>query len=271
MFKKIVLIFILFTSSSLMFGQDKIADTSIYAAIYKFTYQQDSTNIKSKRAEKMVLLIGKKYSLFQSENNRFNDSLFNKLSKNYKNNAQLAVDRALTSRKRTRFKYKIIKTPNNILVFNKIVTDKFIYEENTKLKWNIEKETKQINNYLCQRAVTSYAGRNYIAWFTNEIPINDGPYKFRGLPGLIIKIYDTKMQYIFELLSFEKYSTNFEVELKKAQKVSKKEYFKAYNNFKNNIVAQLEIRGIYLDKAGAANAKMRVKKTMNNQIELSIK
>ncbi len=44
-----------------------------------------------------------------------------------------------------------------------------------------------------------------MAWYTTEIPINDGPYKFFGLPGLIIKLYDEKEHYVFEMTKLERY------------------------------------------------------------------
>ena len=42
-------------------------------------------------------------------------------------------------------------------------------------------------------------GRKWTAWFTTEIPIQDGPYKFRGLPGLIVKIEDETKSHCFAL------------------------------------------------------------------------
>lgn len=73
----------------------------------------------------------------------------------------------------------------------------FIYEEAPDFKWQIENEEKKILNYDCKVAKTSYGGRNYTAYFTSEIPIQDGPYKFKGLPGLILEIFDEKMDHHF--------------------------------------------------------------------------
>lgn len=41
----------------------------------------------------------------------------------------------------------------------------------------------------------------WTAWFTTELPISDGPYKFHGLPGLILKIYDKTNTYSFDIIS----------------------------------------------------------------------
>jgi GLPGLI family protein len=55
----------------------------------------------------------------------------------------------------------------------------------------------------CKLAATSFAGREYFAWFTPEIPISDGPYKFSGLPGLIVSVSDVEKQHRFELMSIQ--------------------------------------------------------------------
>lgn len=59
-----------------------------------------------------------------------------------------------------------------------------------EINWNILSEKKQIGNFTCTKATTSFRGRNYIAWFTNEIPLPYGPWKLQGLPGLILEAYN---------------------------------------------------------------------------------
>jgi len=58
--------------------------------------------------------------------------------------------------------------------------------------------------YLCHKATTRFRGRDYIAWYTEEIPFPYGPFKFGGLPGLIACIYDTQREHIYTLVGFEK-------------------------------------------------------------------
>lgn len=76
------------------------------------------------------------------------------------------------------------------------------------LEWNFSyEETYSIMGYDCRKAAAEFAGRNYTAWFTPEIPLPFGPYKFGGLPGLILKLEDSERQYIWEAVGFERDNT----------------------------------------------------------------
>lgn len=83
-------------------------------------------------------------------------------------------------------------------------------EKTPSIKWEITDEMKKIGSYTCQKATTKFRGRDYIAWFTNEIPIQSGPWKLQGLPGLILIAYDTNrvVQFIFSSISETDYKIN---------------------------------------------------------------
>lgn len=65
----------------------------------------------------------------------------------------------------------------------------FVEDSLFLMKWKITKESKQILGYKCKSATTTFRGRSYTAFYTEKIPIPDGPWKFGGLPGLILEIY----------------------------------------------------------------------------------
>ncbi len=73
-----------------------------------------------------------------------------------------------------------------------------------KINWTILPETKNIEGFKAQKATTQFGGRNWIAWFTNDIQLQDGPYKFCGLPGLILNIEDEDETHIFKLVGSQK-------------------------------------------------------------------
>lgn len=60
------------------------------------------------------------------------------------------------------------------------------------LEWKMLPETEMIGEYPCMTATTSFRGREWKVWFTPELPVNFGPWKLDGLPGLILKVQDSR-------------------------------------------------------------------------------
>ena len=73
-----------------------------------------------------------------------------------------------------------------------------------KLKWKLCDERKKVLDYDCQKATCTFRGRDYEAWFAEGIHVSFGPWKFGGLPGLILEIADTKNEYHFIATGIEK-------------------------------------------------------------------
>ena len=63
-------------------------------------------------------------------------------------------------------------------------------EPDVSQQWELGNDTMYIMGYLCHVAKCFWRGRYYQAWYAEDIPISDGPYKFHGLPGLIMRIED---------------------------------------------------------------------------------
>ena len=111
----------------------------------------------------------------------------------------------------------------------------FEYEELfDSFNWQITAETDTINNYICQKAICDFGGRTWVAWFTTEIPISDGPYKFCGLPGLILNIADTENHYSYKFLSIEEPSGSMVVYkvIEDVTKTTKKDFYKLQDKLK---------------------------------------
>ena len=71
------------------------------------------------------------------------------------------------------------------------------------INWQLLDSSKSIKGLICQKAEGDFRGRHYTAWFTNKIPVPDGPWKLCGLPGLILEAYDEKKHFIFECISLD--------------------------------------------------------------------
>ena len=87
--------------------------------------------------------------------------------------------------------------------------------ENIVVDWKIHEDTLTVMDYLCQRATTSFRGRDYEVWFAPEIPINDGPWKLYGLPGLILKVRDSEDLFSFLAIGLEKIKDDKEISIQK--------------------------------------------------------
>lgn len=197
---------------SAILGQS-VDDTFEYRAIYELTYHPDSTNLEDVRKEEFLLYRGNKLSIFASKGRIMRDSLTANTSLQGMGTINVAERAAKT---KTDFGYVIFKDfPEGKISYTyKILRDHLRYEENRDLfSWEILPETKEMSGYAAQKAITSFGGRDYVAWFTPEIPISDGPYKFHGLPGLILEIGDTQQHYNFTLTIFESFKNPSLVEL----------------------------------------------------------
>lgn len=73
-----------------------------------------------------------------------------------------------------------------------------------ELKIELINEFKKINDYNCQKAIIKDEYRIFEVWFTNEIDINDGPWKLKGVPGLILYAESLDRRHEFILSSIKK-------------------------------------------------------------------
>ncbi|MBQ2361513.1 MAG: GLPGLI family protein, partial [Prevotella sp.] len=69
----------------------------------------------------------------------------------------------------------------------------------------------EIIGYSCHLATTTYRGRKWFAWYTDDIPLSYGPWKLAGLPGLILRAYDDEHQYQFETTGLKQYDASAKI------------------------------------------------------------
>lgn len=178
--KRFTLIFVLLYS--IAFSQNK---SFIYELKYKPNPDKDST-----AKENFILDINGNRSMFRTVEDKKQDSTYYSgsnstfMSTSFKD--LLAVSKDLKKRETNKF----------IIDFQKLFTIKVEGE----LDWKIENDIKEISGMKMQKALTAYGGRKWIAWFTNEIPLHEGPYIFHGLPGLIIEVSDVENNFHFSLI-----------------------------------------------------------------------
>lgn len=129
--------------------------------------------------------------------------------------------------------YRDLSTGNliNCGLIPEIRNTMFRYDETLpEMNWELTGESEEVAGYVCQKAVTKYAGRVWAVWFSPEVPVDCGLWKFNGLPGLIMKAADSKEEYVFTLTSMEQKQENITRYPQREKIVSRKEYRKAEKN-----------------------------------------
>ena len=81
-------------------------------------------------------------------------------------------------------------------------------EEWPLMKWELVDEHQTILGHKCQKATCRFRGRDFEAWFATSVPVKGGPWKFGGLPGCILKVYDKDKIYVWEAVAIERGTFN---------------------------------------------------------------
>lgn len=181
-----------------LFIQNVSAQTNRF--VYQVTMKPDAENKTDIKTENAYLDISPEKSLFYSENRIKRDSIMQKAFQS--GGGRASINRDQMEGLRTNISYSIEKDKTHQKTYfkDRIGRDMYSYEEDRPLNWKIESETRKIGEYKVQKAETDFGGRKWTAWFTTDLPYQDGPYKFGGLPGLIVKVEDDKGDYSFDLM-----------------------------------------------------------------------
>ena len=173
---------------------------------YEYKFVPDSTNKSDIKKELMLLEVLPKFSKFYSEEVFKSDSIalaaYEKEMKmtgsvNVKSNDRKGLVRNIVIKESPDFKTFLI---------TRIGQSKLKVLDDRKFNWKILREKEKIGEFDTQKAETEMYGRKWFAWFTSDIPIQEGPYKFHGLPGLIVKIEDQTKSHLYELKAIKKLS-----------------------------------------------------------------
>ena len=212
---KLIVFLLLFTSFSLS-AQNK-TDSSVYLCKYSFSWQKDTSKIFSKSFDVMHLEIGKSSSTFYSYHHflgyqNFMEDLKERKSLDYiTSNSSRYYKNSETEIIVHDFDKKEFKVFDRLGDKNAVT---YCYSDPVETpSWHLTQDTLTILNQLCQRATTTFKGRDYIAWFAPDIPISQGPWQFTGLPGLILRVHDSKNHISFDATEIGSSTTRHAAEI----------------------------------------------------------
>lgn len=200
---------------------------------YRVTYSLDTAQHGQRKNEDLYLYTSTDYSVFTNYNRLEEARQLRKLQAQYPNRTlKVNFDHRSHNLSFDKTFYKNLKT-EQILTMATLGDNIYFYPEPERLVWDIEVEKRQFYGFTTQKATTHYAGRDYVAWFTTELPFQDGPYRFAGLPGLIVKLYDTNNDYHFKFESIQKTDTLTWQIKQPVTAIAKATYFKKRNAYLN--------------------------------------
>lgn len=205
------------------------AQTPKDSAYLQVTYLEDYVStLGTKNFDELVLNVGKTSSMFFS---KYEDRKLSVKDSIFSHGGGLYDYRALVGELLSGQSYHVYKNvPQGRLSYSDIFIEAFFYEEQfEKPVWELVGEKKQIQGYSCSKAITKFRGRTWTVWYTNEIPIPEGPWKLCGLSGLILDAIDAESLYHFYCVGIKQLSTKIPIQIRKQmyRKCLKADFYKS--------------------------------------------
>ncbi|MCW3161087.1 GLPGLI family protein [Chryseobacterium oryctis] len=248
-----------------------IAQAQINRFFYDYQFIPDSNNKEDVKKEMMLLDIDKNGSTYYSRDKFVSDSTsMAELQKQIKGGSgNININRRENA---GQVSYKVTKSYPDFktYLFTKVSMDQYKVKEDQKPEWKILSDKQKVGEYNAQKAITNFGGREWVAWFSTDIPFQDGPYKFYGLPGLIVKLEDVTGSHVMTLVGnkkIEAVATQSEMELPgnvrimgmggKELEVTKDQYKKAWKAYVNDPTKNM--REMMMRNGGEGNARVSFK------------
>lgn len=245
------------------------ANAQINRFFYEYKYIPDSNDKTDVKKDMMLLDIDKNGSTYYSHEKFIADSTSKaEIEKQLKGG--FGENISITKREGSgTVSFKVTKQYPDFktYLFRSISTDQYKIAEDKKPEWKILPDKQKIGEYNAQKATTSFGGREWTAWFSTDIPFQDGPYKFYGLPGLIVKIEDNTGSHIMTLVGNKKMAaaapstdTKLPENIRmigiggKEIEVTKEQFKKAWKAYVND--PSKNMREMLMRTSGDSNTKM---------------
>ncbi len=162
------------------------ADPVIVKAKYKVTYSRDDKKLVDDICE---LDITKSGSYFYSQGLIAQIELINAKTLHAKQ-ANEVVRFTASDLRRDLFPFTTIKNYRQRIAIEiqRIGIEYLAHVRDTlnSKPWNILREEKKIGTLRAQEAIQDRKGNRITAWFCKDLPFQDGPMYYNGLPGLIV-------------------------------------------------------------------------------------
>ena len=131
------------------------------------------------------------------------------------------------------YKNRMLFQVNNCHVFGSYI---FASQDISEFKqWAMEEGENEILGHICRKASISFGGRDYVAWYAMDIPVNDGPWKLMGLPGLILKAETDDGAFAYEAIGIGNCNDTFIVSDPSLKESGLKDFIDIAEKHRNSI------------------------------------
>lgn len=208
-----------------------------------------------------VLNVGDKYNSFCDYNKVLSDSALDVAAKHRKSFLE-GFSTAMPLMKNIRFTPVLIcdKEANEVIVQDRIGLTNYQYKDKMpQIQWELQDGDTTIVGYACKKAKTHFGGRDYIAWYSPDVALPYGPYKFSGLPGLIFKITEVASNFDFTLVGIKRpvgFVPIYNSSNKDILRLTREKFITAYKNYCANPAGALaNVEGVYIDSKTLSGVK----------------
>lgn len=211
-------------------------DKQRFRIAYDMSFVKDTLRSNKPVKESMILEIGSSISLFYSYAAFHSDSIYaDDIAKGV---SQSVINEHLNHNGMGQISWKLYKNyPKKGFssFLDGLGMERYCCIEKAQTPdWKVcPDSTVMILSYNCRLATTKYKGRIWCAWYTEDIPIGEGPWKLSGLPGLILRAYDSQRQYVFEASGMEQIKGDVDLKYKgeKFEPIERKALDKLYTRY----------------------------------------
>lgn len=227
-------------------GQTEVLSKPLYECIYEYKVQaEDKSGEKVSELYNTILQIGCSCAKFCDYTAYWVDSISQikevdeSIRKEYKNKqyrASYYFDATIYQN----------NSQNKLTVVDVITPNLFTYDENfSPFQWELVQDTTSVCGYVCNKATTEYGGRRWIVWYAMDIPVSYGPWKFTGLPGLVLAARDSEGIHEFNAISIREASV-FITKEKNAKLVAttREKFIKNKNHFEEDPMHNIPVESV---------------------------
>ena len=122
-----------------------------------------------------------------------------------------------------------------ISYYDRVFTDHYVYTDSVPIAWQLGEGSEMVCGHTCSVATAQFRGREWTAYYAPDIPVGRGPWKFGGLPGLILRIEDSTGDQRFTATSLRTAHSDIYMDKDRDDfKTTRERFNKQLKDYKNN-------------------------------------